>query len=201
MRGFEYPSEPHTRRHGPAGYTDSESYRDWLRDEFLFLCVYCLHRETWYGRATTFHIEHSTPVSIESEKACEYENLLYSCATCNNAKRAILGVPDPCEVAFSDCLRVLDNGEVEALNESGIKLRDALRLNSKKNVEHRSRWMKNLAVLELHEPALYRKFMGFPEELPDLRPPKRHVPSNAKPNGALNCYFALRERGELPELY
>ena len=61
--------------------------------------------------------------------------------------------------------------------------------------------MKTLAVLELYEPELYRKYMGFPDDLPDLRPPKRRVPRNTRPEGALNCYFALRERGELPEMY
>jgi HNH endonuclease len=201
MLGFEYPVEPHTRRHGPVGYTQSESYRDWLRDEFTFRCVYCLQRETWYGRATSFNVEHSIPVSVDPQKTCEYDNLLYSCSTCNNAKLAMVGIPNPCELAFADCLRILENGEVEALNSCGVKLRDALRLNSRSNVEYRSKWMKTLAVLEVNEPELFRKYMGFPDDLPDLRPPKKRVPSNTRPEGVANCFFALRERGELPETY
>lgn len=30
---FDYPPEPHIRRHGPRGYSDYGSYRPWLRDE------------------------------------------------------------------------------------------------------------------------------------------------------------------------
>ena len=199
MQGFEYPAEPHSRRHGPAGYQDYSSYRDWLRDEFTFRCVYCLHREQWYGRAGTFEIEHSVPVSVDPLRECEYTNLLYSCRTCNAAKSDVLAVPDPCVVAFGDCLRINANGEVEPLNDDGRRLRDVLLLNSPSSVSYRSRFMQNLKVLRDSDPELYSQFMGFPEDLPDLRR-KRKI-SNTKPEGADNCYFVLRERGELPTTY
>src|SRR5208337_687922 len=44
---FAYPTEPHCRRHGPSGYTDYQSYRPWLEDEFSFRCLYCLKRMVW----------------------------------------------------------------------------------------------------------------------------------------------------------
>jgi hypothetical protein len=199
MIGFEYPTEPHARRHGPVGYQDYNSYRDWLRDEFTFRCVYCLHREQWYGRGATFHIDHFIPVTAEQHGKCEYSNLLYACASCNEAKNAILGVPDPCQVAFHDCLRIMDGGRVEALNADGRKLEQALRLNSERNLRYRSRWMRSLEALGSESPALYQEYMGFPDDLPDLR--KKHVPNNTKPEGAANCYFALREHGVLPAMY
>jgi hypothetical protein len=37
---FAYPDVPHTWRHGPRGYVDDEHYKPWLRDEFIFRCVY-----------------------------------------------------------------------------------------------------------------------------------------------------------------
>ena len=199
MIGFEYPTEPHTRRHGPAGYSDFNSYRDWLRDDFTFRCVYCLHREQWYKRGATFHIDHWIPLKVNADGKCEYSNLLYACATCNEAKKAILGVPDPCEVAFYDCLRVMADGRIESLNDDGEKLRQALRLDSESNVRWRSRYMRILKALMTSDPGLYQELMGFPEDLPDLR--KKLVPDNTKPEGAANCYFALRERGELPAMY
>jgi len=199
MMGFEYPTELHTRRHGPVGYQDYDSYRDWLRDEFTFRCVYCLHRERWYGRGATFHIDHSIPVAEDEGGKCEYVNLLYVCATCNEAKNAVLGVPNPCEVAFGDCLRILSDGHVQALNDNGKKLKRILGLDSDKNVGYRRRWMQNLEMLRTSDPDLYQEFMGFPDDLPDLR--KKRVPNNTKPEGAANCYFALRERGELPVMY
>lgn len=201
MREFQYPAGPHVRRHGPDGYADFGSYRDWLRDEFTFRCVYCLHREQWYGRAVTFSIEHLVPVAADPGGKCEYANLLYACASCNVAKQDILGVPDPCRVSFQSCLRPTDNGLLEAMNKDGEKLRDILRLNSDRNVRQRARWMRTLSALKSSNPDLYKEYMGFPDDLPDLRPPRKLVPNNSKPDGAENCYFALRERGELPATY
>jgi hypothetical protein len=201
MLGFEYLTEPHLRRHGPQGYTDYASYRDWLRDEFTFRCVYCLHREKWYGRPGTFHVEHVVPVSADPLRECDYTNLVYACATCNTAKRDILSLPDPCQVAFADRLRIQSNGEVEALSQDGERLCDTLKLNSRKNVEYRKRWMRLLGTMESTHPELFREWMGFPDDLPDLRPARKRVPKNTKPEGAESCYFALRERGELPATY
>ena len=155
MTGFEYPTDPHVRRHGPVGYKDYESYRDWLRDEFFFRCVYCLHREQWYGRGATFHIDHFTPVANEGA-TCEYTNLLYACATCNEAKKVALGVPNPCEVALADCLRILPDGHVEALNDEGKKLRLLLRLDSTSNVRNRSRSIRTLEALRTTHAACIR---------------------------------------------
>jgi hypothetical protein len=199
MIGFEYPTQPHARRHGPTGYEDYSSYRDWLRDEFMFRCVYCLHREQWYNRGATFHIDHFNPVTVDPGGKCEYSNLLYACATCNEAKNAILGVPDPCEIAFHDCLRILADGSVQSLNEHGEKLKQVLRLDSESNVSHRSRWMRALEALRATNPDIYQEYMSFPTDLPDLR--KKRVLGNTKPEGVANCYFALRERGQLPAVY
>lgn len=199
MQGFEYPTAPHVRRHGPAGYKDYASYRDWLRDEFTFRCVFCLHREQWYGRSGTFDIEHFVPVSIDPVGKCEYTNLLYACRTCNSAKLDILSVPDPCAVAFGDCLRIQGTGEVLPLNGDGKRLCDVLRLNNTSNVSHRSRWIRMFEALQNADPDLYKEFMTFPDALPDLR--KCRTPANSKPDSTENCYFALRECGKLPDSY
>jgi hypothetical protein len=198
MVGFEYPTQPHTRRHGPAGYKDYESFRDWLHDEFTFRCVYCLHREQWYGRDAAFHIDHFNPVALNTVGECEYLNLIYACAACNEAKKAVV-IPDPCKVAFEDCLRIMPDGHVKPLNDHGKKLEQVLRLNSPQNLQYRSRLMQTLKTLKAHNMALYVDYMRFPDNLPDLR--KKHVPSNTKPEGVENCYFALRERHELPHTY
>jgi hypothetical protein len=59
--------------------------------------------------------------------------------------------------------------------------------------------MRALEVLRTHDPGLYQEHMAFPEDLPDLR--LKRVPENSRPDGAVNCYFVLRERGELPPMY
>src|ERR1039457_1418351 len=161
MIGFEYPTKPHARRHGPAGYSDYGSYRDWLRDEFVFRCVYCLHREQWYNRGATF----------------------------NEAKKAILHLPDPCKVAFHDCLHMTSDGRVRALNHDGEKLIQVLRLDNDSNVRHRSLVIRALEALRTNDPGLYEEYLRFPADLPDLR--RKKVPENTRPEGAANCYFAL----------
>ena len=59
---FAYAAVPHPRKHGPQGYANYQEYKDWLRDEFVFRCVYCLEREMWYpSRAAAFSVDHVIP--------------------------------------------------------------------------------------------------------------------------------------------
>jgi hypothetical protein len=125
--------------------------------------------------------------------------LLYACPTCNKAKEAVLGLPNPCLVAFRDCLLVKADGHVDALNSDGEKLKQVLRLDSEKNVHVRYRWMRALEVLRTSDTDLYKEYMTFPEDLPDLR--TKRVPKNSKPEGVVNCYFVLRQLGKLPSTY
>ena len=102
-------------------------------------------------------------------------------------------------MVLADCLRILPDGHIQALNSDGKKLRQVLRLDSASNVRNRSRWIRTLEALRTRYPDLYREHMGFPNDLPDLR--KKRIPDNTKPKGAEYCYFALRERGVLPATY
>jgi len=201
MLGFEYPMDPHQRRHGPAGYTEYESYRPWLRDEFYFRCVYCLRRERWSSDYITFHIDHFHPVAHAPGLRCDYKNLLYACSQCNRAKSDIVGIPDPCSVAFGECLKIRESGNIEPLNNPGIKLSDTLRLNAPKRIEFRSRWIRMLRCLSRESPSLYHEYMGFPSDLDDLRPPKLRPPTNSMPDSVNDCFFVQREQGRLAETY
>jgi len=201
MQGFEYPTEPHQRRHGPAGYTDYESYRPWLRDEFFFRCVYCLNRERWNSDDIAFNIDHFLPVSIAPDLSNEYSNLLYACARCNRAKSGIVGIPDPCRVAFGDCLEIGETGVVEPLNNFGVKIAESLVLNMATRVEKRCRWMQTLNSLRIRNPAIYYEYMGFPTDLDDLRPPKLQPRSNTVPESVNECFFVQREQGRLADTY
>lgn len=87
MTPFQYPPALHERRHGPQGYSDYASFRPWLRDEFGFRCVYCLRREQWELCRGIFHIDHFVPVSQDPTRLHDYDNLLYTCVSCNFAKR------------------------------------------------------------------------------------------------------------------
>ena len=109
---FDYPPTPHARRHGPYGYADYESYRDWLRDEFSFRCVYCLKRELWGVRLGSFHLDHFVAQAHDPSQALEYDNLYYVCAGCNALKCDSL-IPNPCQVALGECISVHDDGTIE----------------------------------------------------------------------------------------
>lgn len=201
IQGFEYPTEPHERRHGPAGYTNYERYRPWLRDEFLYRCVYCLNRERWCSDAIAFNIDHFLPVSVAPDLSCEYTNLLYACARCNLAKSDIVGIADPCQVAYGDCLVVRETGVIEPLNKQGIKIADAMALNMKTRVEARCRWIRVLEGLCASMPDEYREFMGFPMVLDDLRPPRCRPPSNRIPDSVNDCFFVQREENRIASTY
>jgi hypothetical protein len=51
MTPFDYPAQPHVRRHGPIGYATAESFQPWVRDEFSFRCVYCLRQDAVGARS------------------------------------------------------------------------------------------------------------------------------------------------------
>src|SRR6266508_3754328 len=122
-RVFRYPSEPHRRKHGPRGYTHYESYRDWLRDEFSYRCVFSLVRETW--PQASFHIDHLQPQVDRSDLTCEYDNLIYLAGRLNliRGKRPL---DDPGRVALGKCLHVHvvgeRVGEIEGLNTTGERI-------------------------------------------------------------------------------
>ena len=84
---FEYPEPQDQRRHGPAGYAEYESYRPWLRDEFVFRCVYCLKREAWGQITAEFELDHFQPQSLHPQLNLAYTNLVYACRRCNAVKR------------------------------------------------------------------------------------------------------------------
>jgi hypothetical protein len=199
ITAFEYPAHPHGRRHGPAGYSDYESFREWLRDEFSYRCVFCLQREQWTRFNASFHIDHFVPQSVNSSLLCEYDNLLYICATCNSRK-GDLNVPNPCEIAFGECVEVLPNGTIESRNATGELLIDLLRLDDDVLTGYRQRWLETWhALISSGKMNAYHEWMRFPENLPDLGTKK--PPGNSRPEGIAHSAFERRKRGELPETY
>ena len=197
IRPYVYPVR-HSRRHGPAGYSTYESYRPWVEDEFYYRCVYCLNRKVW-APTNIWAIDHLISQDEAPELECEYDNLAFACQFCNQQKLSNR-VPDPCRVAYGDCLRVEANGTVVALNAHGIRLVKVIRLNHPRFVQERLKTMRLLRILARHAPADFHKLMGFPADLPDLstlKPPR----GNRRPNGLTESCLARKLRGELPVVY
>lgn len=198
---FGYPPRQHVRRHGPFGYKDYESFRDWLRDEFCFRCVFCLYREQWSHSTTGFHIDHFVPVAADPTGECRYENLLYACSRCNSVKNDKLGVPSPDTVAFGDCLKVNADGSIEAINDPGLLLIRLLRLDDKKLNSFRKLILLTLRDLEEASSLSVVEWMRFPDDLPDLSRKHKQPFGNSRPQGIAESWFARRSRGELPTTY
>jgi len=195
---FEYPKTSHSRRHGPAGYRDYKSFHSWLRDEFWFRCVFCLHRERW-PTTSKFEVDHLIPVSERRDLECCYSNLLYVCRRCNSLKTS-LRVPDPGLVAYGDCLRVNADGSIAALNGEGHTLIRILRLDRPERVRQRRMILEILIGAENTGNALQlRDWLGFPDDLENLA--RLKPPSNSKPEGIQESAFARRESGTLPDYY
>jgi hypothetical protein len=198
-RVFVYPEEPHRRKHGPTGYADYESYRDWLRDEFSYRCVFSLFRESW--PQTRFHIDHLIPQKERPDLVCDYDNLILLEGRLNLVKGK-RRVPDPCKVALGKCLLVYTNGErmgcIEARDGSklGEKIIRVLRLDSDDATQIRREWIGILRSVARTDEPLFRKFIGYPEKLPDLRGAKAR---NIRERGLDRSARHLSDAGALPE--
>jgi hypothetical protein len=201
---FAYPMAPHRRKHGPMGYKGYESYREWLRDEFSYRCVFSLIRETWIGRAASFDIDHLRPQSVDMTLVCDYDNLLYLSHR-TNLRKGKLALPDPGKIALGKCLRVETRGdrigEITALNDDGEDIVATLRLNNPEEVEDRCKWLDVLRAVALTDEARFRKLVGFPADLTNLAAPQRKK-RNTRPEGIAQSAFYLREVSKnLPEWY
>jgi len=199
MNGYTYPVGKHRRKHGPEGYRSIGEFRDWLRDEFTFRCVYCLEREQWVNRLGYFHIEHFEPVASNPERLLEYDNLLYSCQACNLLK-GNQSVPDPLSAFTVKTIVVYRTGRIYGKTNGARRLIELLQLDSPDSRKRRRLMIAILETAAEANPALYEELMGFPEDLPDLarlKPPG----GNARPSRVKKSYLALRRIGRLPETY
>ena len=199
MTAYVYPAVSHSRKHAPKGYAHYRQYRPWLRDEFAFRCVYCLTRERWGKGRYGFHVDHLIPQAKDPSRILDYDNLVYACATCNSIKRDKEAIPDPCQVAYGECLKVTDDGKIEALNGHGRILIERLSLDNEENTEYRKQMLEIIRWAESQNPHRYVQLMGFPDDLPDLD--TYQPPDNSRLEGVEQSWFAKRKRGVLPETY
>ena len=61
-------------------------FRPYIRADFEKCCAHCYLHEDWAGGEGVFEIDHFRPVSLFPELNCTYENLYWSCRTCNGRK-------------------------------------------------------------------------------------------------------------------
>jgi 5-methylcytosine-specific restriction endonuclease McrA len=195
---FRYPDVPHARRHGPQGYAHYGQYREWLRDEFGFRCVFCLRRERWTQTKGEFDIDHLLPRSSHPHLITEYDNLVYSCRTCNLDKSSAT-VPNPHHHAYGHCIAIRDDGTIHALNAEGEILIDQLDLDAPTKNRYR-KWILDgvKAAAQSCDHAMLHAFFSLPEDPPRLR--LRPPGGNSRPEGLRMSWHARRKRGEVPKI-
>ncbi len=201
---FTYPNTPHVRRHAPAGYTDYSSFKPWLRDEFVFRCVFCLVRERMYPNGQdAFSVEHLFPRSTHLHLTCVYTNLVYACLKCNSNKSDQGPVIDPCQSAYGNHLVVARNGTIQGTTQDGRRLIRLLRLDRDELSEFRGRAMRLVRKATRDPKRDWARdvlaWLTYPADIPDLR--SCRPTSNGLPGGVQQCYFAVREQGLLPQRY
>lgn len=80
------------------------------------------------------------------------------------------------------------------------RLIELLGLDSPQSTGFRLLWIGIVALAERYDPSLYRRLMGFPDDLPDLkrlRPPG----GNTRPEGVRTSSFVKRKDGTLAATY
>lgn len=196
---YNYSQETLFRRHGPKGYKGYQRFKHWLRDDCTFRCAYCLFREKWNQDGHSyFGVDHIISKSTESSLECDYTNLVYACNYCNSCKGKLTHGLDPFTESFEDLVSVSEDGTIRAKCARGTLMIKLFNLDSLERTRYRSKIISVVKKLSTIEDR--REWMGFPDNLPDLRlllPPQ----GNDRPEGVEECYFVLRERGQLPVTY
>lgn|ERR1035437_4071089 len=183
------------------GYPRYGMYRNWLRDEFVFTCIYCLRRETWGTLRRDWELDHFVPKSIRPELMLDYDNLVYACSTCNRGKAAKFA-PNPCEVAYGSCVEVDEKGEIHPIAGSahGVDLIESLGLDAEDYNEMWRTIFDLLGDLQAGSKS-YCRFFGYPKNLPDLHKEPMPPKGNRRPKGILESYYERDKRGQLPKYY
>lgn len=176
---------PFRRCDAPEG-KKYQTYKPLLREDFHQRCGYCGDHD--FFSDTFYEIDHFVPKKIAEERENDYSNLVYSCRSCNNSKRAKwptgnANIPnngkegwiDPCDSKYANQFERLSDGSVKSKAELGHWMWKALTLG---NPIHRLKWtLEQLRIelmktdtLEIEDPielkqikelnARYRKFEG-----------------------------------------
>ena len=185
---FKYPEPRKSRRHGPR-YESCNSYRPWLRDEFMFRCVYCLKRETWGQVTGEFELDHFQPQKYNPEKKLDYKNLVYACQRCNSVKSSER-IPDPFKLLNSERLFCDEDGNLKTDDSRVEKIIFYLDLNSPNMIKWRWQWIELVELTKRRKKKLFKSLMDLPDDLPDLSRPTPS--SNSRKKGIKESWFAKR---------
>jgi hypothetical protein len=143
-------------------------------------------------------IDHFIPQKRDHSLSRDYDNLIYSCKTCNAAKGGRL-VPNPSSTFTAESVRVHEDGRIEAQTVEAKRLILLLGLDDDEYREFRRRMLAIAWELQTNNRTLFVELMGFPDDLPDLS--RLRPPLNTRPDGIRHSFFEERRSGMKPEVY
>ena len=147
-----------------------------------------------------YEIDHFLPKSEHRDVERDYDNLVYACSECNGTK-ATKYLPSLESVAYGDCLRVDEKGNIHGLDDRGVGVAiiEALRLESPEYTYLRRRIIETVAEARPGSKTL-KWCLGYPDDLPNLAAEKKPK-DNKRLNGIRESHYERRLRGDLPEYY
>ena len=163
-----------TRRESPEEKSRYTDYKPELREDFNERCGYCGDHD--FFRQTYYEIDHFVPQDkLETISLNEYSNLVYSCRSCNNSKRAKwptgdekvhndgkVGFIDPCDETYANQFHRGKDGSIIACTELGQWMWTALNFG---NPAHRVIWNLEEIRKRINEIVAYAKVGRVPAEL------------------------------------
>ncbi len=156
------------RRPNPPQFSEYQQYKPYLREDFIFACVYCATHENEFGGPRNFGIDHFRPKSKAEFKALisVYANLLYACNVCNSFKlddwpsddpiKEGKGYLDPCEHDYEHHFVQMPDFGIKGLSQVANYMIERLHLNRPQLRKLRQRRKQaeelyKLAMLSLQE--------------------------------------------------
>lgn len=112
-------------------------------------------------------MDHFVPQAHNRELATKYDNLLYSCHSCN-LRRGSKDIPDPTVALIAEAIEVQPNGVLETNTDEAAKVVRVLSLNSPHWVQWRRTWIRIVDLAEECDLELFNRLMAYPEDLPNL---------------------------------
>lgn len=140
MTAMELREKTPQRRPNPKKVSRYSESKPELREDFNCRCGHCDDHE--FFRDTPYEIDHFVPQGcLKSISLTDYSNLVYSCKSCNNAKRkkwptgdekvhndGHVGFIDSCDEEYSKQFERQPDGSIRPVTDLGKWMWEALKL-------------------------------------------------------------------------
>lgn len=145
------------RRTSVPAYSKYTQYKKLLRIDFHYRCGYCGDHD--FFRMNFYEVDHFVPKKyLKKISETDYSNLVYSCRSCNNFKRAKWptkdesihnngkeGFIDPCNISYANQFTRMKDGSICPITKLGEWMWSALNM---ANPVHRLTWsLEQLRIL------------------------------------------------------